>query len=84
MAPLTEAERKAHIELIKKIAAWSGWALAFLSLFLGGYVLNKFHLQLIDLQQENKRLKTKMENVQVGHTELPPPDRRQTEQRPNP
>ena len=74
MAPLTEAERKAHIDLIKKIAVWSGWALAFLSLFLGGYVLNKFHFQLIELQQENKKLKTKIETLQVGRTELPPPD----------
>ncbi|MBL0059763.1 MAG: hypothetical protein IPP35_11835 [Elusimicrobia bacterium] len=58
---------KAHLARMGKIAAWSGWALALLSLFLGNYLLNKVHLKLMELQKENKELKLRLENTGGVH-----------------
>ncbi len=66
---------KAHLARMGKIAAWSGWALALLSLFLGNYLLNKVHRKLVDVQQENKELKLRLEKTEAGRSTkaaLPP------------
>ncbi|MBK8871495.1 MAG: hypothetical protein IPN19_10735 [Elusimicrobia bacterium] len=48
-----------------KIFAFSGWALAIASLFLGSYSLNKMHLEIVAMQQENKELKLSLERARA-------------------
>ncbi|MBK8575041.1 MAG: hypothetical protein IPN90_04940 [Elusimicrobia bacterium] len=62
-----EEKRKAHIIQLLKIMAFSGWVLAISSLLMGSYFLNKFHLEIIEMQQENKALKMSLERAQTSH-----------------
>lgn len=66
---MTENEEKsrAHIVQLLKILAFSGWALALASLFMGSYFLNKFHLEIIEMQRENKELKLSLERARLNH-----------------
>lgn len=54
-----------HKTLILKIVAVSGWTLAVASLFLGSYFLNKMHLEIVAMQQENKELKLSLERARA-------------------
>ncbi len=51
-------KRRAHIALMGRMTAFGGWVLAFASLFLGSYLLNKFHLEIVELQRKNTELKS--------------------------
>jgi hypothetical protein len=54
-----------HKTLILKIVAVSGWTLAVASLLLGSYFLNKMHLEIVAMQQENKELKLSLERARA-------------------
>lgn len=62
-----EEKRRIHIIQLLKIMAFSGWVLAIASLFMGSYFLNKFHLEIIEMQQENKALKISLERARTNH-----------------
>ncbi len=62
-----EEKRRAHVIQLLKIMAFSGWVLALASLFMGSYFLNKFHLEIIEMQRENKELKLSLERARVNH-----------------
>lgn len=66
---MTEDQEKAraHIVQLLKILAFSGWTLAIASLFMGSYFLNKFHLEIIEMQRENKELKISLERARINH-----------------
>ncbi len=66
---MTEDEEKsrAHVVQLLKILAFSGWTLAIASLFMGSYFLNKFHLEIIEMQRENKELKLSLERARINH-----------------
>lgn len=61
-----EEKRRIHIIQLLKIMAFSGWVLAIASLFMGSYFLNKFHLEIIEMQQENKALKISLERARTN------------------
>jgi hypothetical protein len=54
-----------HKTLFLKIVAVSGWTLAIASLVLGSYFLNKMHLEIVAMQQENKVLKLSLERARA-------------------
>lgn len=54
-----------HKTLLLKIVAVSGWTLAIASLVLGSYFLNKMHLEIVAMQQENKVLKLSLERARA-------------------
>jgi hypothetical protein len=64
---MNESREKAkeHGIQLLKILAFSGWALAIGSLFLGSYFLNKFHLEIIEMQRETKELKLSLEKART-------------------
>lgn len=62
-----EEKRRAHVIQLLKIMAFSGWVLAISSLFMGSYFLNKFHLEIIEMQRENKELKLSLERARINH-----------------
>ena len=66
---MTENEEKSrtHVVQLLKILAFSGWTLAIASLFMGSYFLNKFHLEIVEMQRENKELKLDLERARVNH-----------------
>lgn len=66
---MTEEEEKsrAHVVQLLKILAFSGWTLAIASLFMGSYFLNKLHLEIIEMQRENKELKLSLERARINH-----------------
>ncbi|MBL8024139.1 MAG: hypothetical protein JNK54_07660 [Elusimicrobia bacterium] len=61
-----QEKRERHITQILKITAYAGWALALVSIFLGSYLLNRYHLEIIAMQQENKELKISLERARVN------------------
>lgn len=63
--PQDKEKLENHKTLILKIFAFSGWALAIASLFLGSYSLNKMHLEIVAMQQENKELKLSLERART-------------------
>ena len=63
--PQDKEKLENHKTLILKIFAFSGWALAIASLFLGSYSLNKMHLEIVAMQQENKVLKLSLERARA-------------------
>ncbi len=63
--PQDKEKLENHKTLILKIFAFSGWALAIASLFLGSYSLNKMHLEIVAMQQENKELKLSFERARA-------------------
>lgn len=63
--PQDKEKLENHKTLILKIFAFSGWALAIASLFLGSYSLNKMHLEIVAMQQENKELKLSLERARA-------------------
>ena len=58
---------RAHRIQILKIVAFSGWVLALFSLFIASYILNKYHLEIIEMQRENKELKMSLEEARINH-----------------
>jgi hypothetical protein len=66
MSEETNKTKDHGIQLLK-IFAFSGWALAISSLFIGSYFLNKLHLEILEMQRENKQLKLSLENAQTHH-----------------
>jgi hypothetical protein len=62
-----EEKRRAHVIQLLKIMAFSGWVLAISSLFMGSYFLNKFHLEIVEMQRENKELKLSLERARTNH-----------------
>jgi hypothetical protein len=63
-----EEKRRVHVIQLLKIMAFSGWVLAISSLLMGSYFLNKFHLEIITMQQENKELKISLERARTTHS----------------
>jgi hypothetical protein len=76
MTDEAQEKRERHITQILKIMAYAGWALALFSIFLGSFLLNKFHLEIVEMQRENKELKISLEKARTNsklHKALPPP-----------
>ena len=61
-----EEKRRAHVIHLLKIFAVSGWVLAISSLFMGSYFLNKFHLEIIEMQRVNKELRLSLEQARIN------------------
>ena len=63
---MTEEERRAHLLNLLKIFAVSGWVLAISSLLMGSYFLNKFHLEIVEMQRVNKELRLSLEKARIN------------------
>lgn len=53
-------DARTHVAMMGRVTAWGGWVLALGSLFLGHYLLNKLHMEIVEMQRENKELQVNL------------------------
>ena len=64
-----EEKRARHMALYRqmgKIALWSGWAVAFLAMWLSGKIIDRLKARVAELQAENQKLSAQISSSPVS------------------